>query len=406
MTTELRVLSPTEWDVWYGGLERAFGDGDKGSEHRELVRSLTHYDRSLGAYDGGECVGTAGSFPFRVTVPGGSLVPSAGVTMVSVAATHRRRGILTSLMRRQLDDVRERGEPLAMLLASEPAIYGRFGYGIASRRLRTDVDTSRVRLNGPAEDGDSIRLRQVAPAEGMAACEAVYAGTVPSRPGMIDRLPGWDRLQIFDRDPSAPLQCVLAERDGEPAGYALFRNRASWNAAGPDGTVELRELNALDPSSYAALWRFLFGIDLTSTIACDNRPADDPLFHLVSDPRRCALRVWDGLFLRPVDVGAALAARTYRVPVDAVLEVEDSFCPWNEGRWRLSGDPKGAVCERTADPADMVLSVRELGALYLGGTSLRELEGAGRVRTLSPAVVETASLAFGSDVAPWVPHDF
>ncbi|MFF0444832.1 GNAT family N-acetyltransferase [Streptomyces sp. NPDC004609] len=406
MTTELRVLSPSEWDVWYSALERTFGDGDKGSEHRELVRSLTHYDRSLGVYDGDECVGTAGSFPFEVTVPGGSLVPSAGVTMVSVAATHRRRGILTSLMRRQLDDVRERGEPLAVLLASEPAIYGRFGYGIASRRLRADIDTSRVRLDGPAEDGDAIRLRQVAPADAMAACEAVYAGIVPTRPGMIDRLPGWDRLQVFDRDPSAPLQCVLAERDGEVSGYALFRHRSSWNAAGPDGTVELRELNALDASSYAALWRFLFGIDLTSTLSCDNRPADDPLFHLVSDPRRCALRVWDGLHLRPVDVGAALAARTYRVPVDAVLEVEDSFCPWNEGRWRLSGDHKGAVCERTADAADLVLSVRDLGALYLGGSSLRELEGAGRVRAVSPAVVETASMAFGSDVAPWVPHDF
>ncbi|MGW4029058.1 GNAT family N-acetyltransferase [Streptomyces sp. NPDC004838] len=405
MTTELRTLRPTEWDAWYAGLERASG-GSKGTEHRELVRGLTDFDRSLAAFDGDECVGTAGSFGFEVTVPGGGLVPFAGVTMVSVAATHRRRGILTSMMRRQLDDIREWGEPLAMLKASEPAIYGRFGYGVASRQLKAEIDTSRVRLEALPADVDAVRLRQVAPIDATAECESVYARAVPSRPGMPARLPGWDTLQVFDRDPASPLQCVLAERDGEVTGYALFRHRSAWDVYGPKGTVELQDLHALEPSSGAALWRFLFGIDLTSTLSLDNRPVDEPLFHLVSDPRRCGLRVWDGLYVRPVDVGAALAARTYRVPVDVVLEVEDSFCPWNEGRWRLSGDAKGAVCERTADAADVVLSVRELGAMYLGGAALRELEAAGRVRAVSRAAAEAASLAFGGEVAPWGPHDF
>ncbi len=137
-----------------------------------------------------------------------------------------------------------------------------------------------------------------------------------------------------------------------------------------------------------------------------NRPCDDTWLHLVSDTRRSALVLRDALHVRLVDVGAALEARTYRTAVDVVFEVEDAFCPWNEGRWRLTGDAKGAVCERTSDPADVALSVRELGAAYLGGFSLAALAAAGRVRELREGAVAQAAAAFGSDVAPWLPHGF
>ncbi|MFF0970789.1 GNAT family N-acetyltransferase [Streptomyces sp. NPDC003703] len=409
LATELRVLRPDEWDTWYDNLIRAFGGVPEPGEERDLYRTLTECGRSLGVWDGDRCVATAGAFGFRVTVPGGAAVPAAGVTMVGVAATHRRRGLLTSMMRRQLDDVRSWGEPLALLTASEPGIYGRFGYGAASFQLRADIDTGRAGLSVPVGT-DGVRLRYAEPADAADACEAVYARLVPGRPGMLARRPGWERLGLLDveslRGGASPLQCVLAERGGEVTGYARYRVKPVWEDGGPEGTVELAELGALDPLSDAALWRFLFGIDLTSRLSLRNRPVDDAWQYLVSDIRRCRTRQRDSLYVRLVDVGAALAARTYQAPVDVVLEVEDAFCGWNAGRWRLSGDAKGAVCERTSDAAGLALSVRELGAAYLGGVPLTALAAAGRVRELRGGALAEAAVGFGSAAAPWLPHGF
>ncbi|MEU3484446.1 GNAT family N-acetyltransferase [Streptomyces massasporeus] len=409
LSPDLRVLRKDDWDKWYDTLIRGFGGVPESAEERELWNSLTEFDRSLGAWDGDECVGTAGAFGFRLTVPGGASLPVAGVTMVSVAATHRRRGLLTSMMRRQLDDVRAWGEPLAVLTASEPAIYGRFGYGNATLSLTAEIDTTRVGLSVP--DGtDDVRVRYAAPADVLDVCEAVYARLVPVRPGMLARQPGWERLGVLDpageREGASPLQCVLAERDGETVGYARYRVKPEWELSGSNGTVIVEELAGLDPTADAALWRFLFGIDLTSKVTVRSRPVDDAWQYLVTDPRRCHPRVRDSLYVRPVEVGAALAARTYQTPVDVVFEVEDAFCPWNAGRWRLSGDAKGASCERTSDAADVALSVRELGAAYLGGVSLGALGAAGRVRELRPGALAEASLGFGVGVPPWLPHGF
>ncbi|MFG2571355.1 GNAT family N-acetyltransferase [Streptomyces sp. NPDC048481] len=413
MTSEaagrMRNLRRDEWDEWYGTLLRAFGGVAEAAEERELFRELTPYERSLGVWDGDACVGTAGAYDFRMTVPGGAAVPAAGVTMVSVSATHRRRGMLTSMMRRQLDDVRAWGEPLAALTASDPAIYGRFGYAAASFALHAEIDTVRVGLSVPAGT-DDVRVRYADPGAELAACERVYARTVPGRPGMLARRPGWERLGLLDpegeRGGASPLQCVLAERDGEVTGYARFRVLPRWTDSGHDGQVQVQDLAGVDALSRAALWRFLFGIDLTTSLRLRGRPVDEGWRHLVSDVRRCALQVKDSLYVRLVDVGAALEARTYQSPVDVVLDVEDAFCPWNTGRWRLSGDAKGAVCAPTADAPDLALSVRELGAAYLGGVGLAALAEAGRVRELRSGALAEAAVAFGSASAPWLPHNF
>ncbi|MCT4352671.1 GNAT family N-acetyltransferase [Streptomyces sp. Je 1-79] len=409
MTTELRVLRPAEWDEWYGMLELAFGGVPESPEERGLWQELTEYDRSIGVWDGERCVGAAGAFSFRLSVPGGAVVPAAGVTMVGVAATDRRRGILTSMMRRQLDDVRGWGEPLAVLTASEPEIYGRFGYGIAAYATRATIDTNRVRLAVP-EGTDDVVLRQADPAKAAGACEAVYARRVTARPGMLARQPKWEQLPLLDpegeRGGASPRLCVLAERDGETVGYALYAIKSEWSHAGAEGVVLVKDLEALDPAAEAALWRFLCSIDLTSSVRIHSRPVDDGWQHLVSDLRRCSPTQRDALHLRLVDVGAALEARTYQAPVDVVFEVSDAFCPWNEGRWRVTGDATGARCTRTEDPADVALSVRELGAAYLGGVSLMSLAAAGRVRELRDGTLVQASVAFGSPVAPWLPHGF
>ncbi|MFP3991347.1 GNAT family N-acetyltransferase [Streptomyces sp. E11-3] len=410
MTIDVRVLDPGDWDAWFGNLELAFGGLREDVENRAFDERSTVFERSLVAWDGAEIVAGAGSFPFRLAVPGGALVPSAGVTMVGVKPTHRRRGLLSTLMRRQLDDVRALGEPLAILTASEPAIYGRFGYGAATQQLMAEIETSRVRLSVP-EGTDDVRLRLVPPGEALQACEAVYARLVTGRPGMLARVAPWEQRVLIDpaedRNGSSPLQCLVAERGGEVVGYARFHVKPDWTwTSTHEGSVLLRDLDALDPAAYAALLRYLLDLDLTSTIRLRNRPVDDAWQQMVSDVRRCNVQVRDSLYVRLVDVGAALEARTYQTPVDVVFDVEDAFCPWNTGRWRLTGDAKGASCERTEDAADVALSVRELGAAYLGGVSLLSLAAAGRVRELRDGAVAEASVAFGAAVAPWLPHGF
>jgi predicted acetyltransferase len=408
----LRPLAAEEWDVWYDALETAFGSVES-AEQRALWHGLTEVERSLGVWDGEVPVGTAGAFSFRMAVPGGAVLPTAGVTMVGVLPTHRRRGVLTALMRHQLDEVHERGEALAVLTASEPAIYGRYGYGLGTWKLRVEAPRSRVRVAPGPEDG-RIRLRLADPQDSLARCERLYHELVPLRPGMLARRPGWERLAVFDppaeRAGHGPLHCLLAEdrADGELLGYARYSVAERWHDGGPAAVVRVREVTAASPVARRTLWRYLLDLDLTETVQVPDLPVDDPLLHLVSDPRRLQPRQLDALFVRLVEVGDALRSRRYAAPVDVVLAVADEFCPWNTGRWHLhsAGPDKGAACEPTEAPADLALAVRELGAAYLGGTTLAALAGAGLVTELRPGALAEASRAFAWDVAPWLPHGF
>ncbi len=410
---DLRPLAEAEWAAWYRALEVAFGGEEESPEERALWRELTEFDRSLGVWDGAVPVGTAGAFSFRMAVPGGSLVPTAGVTMVGVLPTHRRRGVLTALMRRQLDEIHERGEALAVLTASEPAIYGRYGYGLGTWKLGVRIQRSRVRVRRGAEDG-RLRLRLADPAEALPACEELYARLVPGRPGLLARRKGWEALALLDpasaREGRSALQCLLAEdrESGELLGYARYAVKGEWRHTGPAGTVLVRNAAAATPEAYAALWGFLLDLDLTDTISAESLPVDDPLLHLVSDPRRLEAKLSDALFVRLVDVGDALSEREYAAPLDLVLEVADEFCPWNTGRWRLRsrGPGHGASCEPTEDPAELSLDVRELGSVYLGGSRLAALARAGLVAEPRSGALTEASRAFGWDVAPWLPHGF
>lgn len=409
MTVDVRALDPADFDQWYGAVERVFGAVPEDPELEEFWRTVIDPARCLAAYEGSTVVGTTQTFALPMSVPGGGFVPTGAVSAVGVAATYRRRGILTSMIRKQLEVVREEGVPLAVLTASEPGIYGRFGFGLATQQMSLEIDSSRVRIDVP-EGAEDVTLRYASPAEAASVCEAVYGRAVGTRAGMFLRTPGWEGHPLLDpvgmRDGGSPAQCVLASRGGEVVGYVRFHTKPVWDAAGPKGVVTLRDINADSPAVYGALWRFLCDIDLMSTVKAGNRPVDDPLLHLVSDVRRCGVRVRDGLYVRLVDVGAGLSSRSYSSPVDVVFDVSDSFCGWNAGRWRLSGDGKGAVCSRTADVADVALSARDLGAAFLGGVSLSALASAGRVRELREGALTEATTAFATPVAPWLPHGF
>lgn len=407
----LRAVTDDQLDAFFRVLTRAFGE-DIRPEEIALERLTAEADRTLAAYDGDRLVATAGAFTFDLAVPGARM-PAAGVTYVGVAPTHRRRGVLTSMMQRQLHDIHDRGEPVAILWASESSIYGRYGYGIASRRVDIEVERVHGRLRPDLAADDSVELRLVAPAEMRAEVEAIERAVVDERPGQFVRDARWIETVLTDlecrRHGRSETQGVLATRDGRPVGYATYSVKAGAirGHALSDGEVTVTACRSLDPAADLALTRLLLSLDLMSRVRWWNQPIDSAIPHLLADPRQAKSIVTDGLHARIVDVRAALSGRRYARPVDVAIAVADDRCPWNAGTWRLHTDSDGnATCERTDAAADVTMEIEALGAAYLGGTSLASLAAAGRVATTDPARLDELSVAFGWPRQPWCPVIF
>jgi predicted acetyltransferase len=303
------------------------------------------------------------------------------------------------MMRRQLGEIAEAArEPIAVLWASETKIYPRYGYGMAAQRLVAEIMTREIQFPPPGRPGEG-KLRLVKPAEAIADFAKVYEQLRADRTGWSSRDDRWWRFVLSDlpveRDGATELYGVVHDTPHGPTGYAIWRTAGKWDAHGPDAKVRIREVVAGDPATYAALWRFLTTIDLARTATAGFLALDEPLQHLVDEPRRLGLKVADALWIRIVDLPGALSARRYATDVDVVLEVTDPLIEANAGRWRLTGGPDGATCTATGDPADLALTSLELGAVYLGGPTLTELAAAGRVRELTPGALFAASTAFG-----------
>jgi predicted acetyltransferase len=407
----IRPAGRDELDRVYLVLEHAFHGSPLSQERRGRVLETFEFDRSLVAFDGAEPVGVAGAYSFQLSVPGGETLPAAGVTWVAVLPTHRRRGVLTSLMRRQLADVRDRGEPVAVLWASEAGIYSRYGYGRASWQLSFTVRRGEGALASTAPDARDVRLRMAEPSAVLAEMAKIYQTIMPSRPGFVARHDVWWQRLIQDpaeeRHGAGPLRCVLAEQQGEPRGYALYSGLDRWDnpAMLPDAVIMVRELMAATPAAGAALWADLLGRDLAGEVGVQRRPVDDPLLYQLADPRRTRPQLSDALWVRIIDVPAALAGRRYSCPVDVVLEVRDELIPSNAGVWRLTADGD-ARCVPAGSAPDVVLDVTELGAAYLGGIRLGALAHAGLVTELRPGAVRRLSAAMAWDPAPWCPVIF
>ena len=413
----IRPITADEFREFSAVDDHAFNTVRTPEETEDELRRL-EFDRTLAAWDGERIAGVAAAFSLRLTVPG-AVIPAAGVTWVSVLPTHRRRGILRSLMLRQLADIRARGEAVAVLFASESGIYGRYGYGQASLMASHTFRRGEGTLRPDAPAGEPLWLRIADPGAVRPELAKIHDMVLPSRPGMFARDDAWWDHRLYDppnrRGGATPLRCVLAEDASGPRGYGVYSaTEPSWGEDGlPDGTLTIREVLAADPAASAAVWRDLLNRDLAGEVHVRNRPPDDPLLHLLADPRRARVRVWDGLWVRLTDVGAALTQRRYARDADVVIEVSDEICPQNAGRWRLraragSGDPDGRApsCERTGDPADLLLPVRALGAAYLGGTRLGSLAEAGIVTERRSGAVAELSAAMSWDPAPWCPMIF
>ncbi len=395
----LRAAATEDWDELNRVLGLAFNE-ELEDDATEVERAVWEPERTVLAHFGDELAGVAGAYTRDLTVPGG-VIGSAHVTMVGVEPTYRRRGVLTGMMGRLFEDAQRLGEPVAHLWASEGKIYQRYGYGLAAQRLTFDaVREAQLRL--PVTDPGG-RLRSAVPGDVVADLQKVYEQVRADRPGWSSRDERWWQHTVADpkswRDGATSLRALVHEGPGGVDGYALYRIKNDWQSGGTNA-VQVREAVAGNPGAYQAIWHFLLNVDLTRRAAYRMAAIDEPLLYLINEPNLLNAKQQESLWLRLVDVPAALAARRYAAPVDVVLEVEDPVIGSNTGRWHLTGDPGTASCTRTDRPADLWCDLAALGAAYLGGAALATLAAAGRVRELVPGTLERASTGFGWHRAP------
>lgn len=364
--------------------------------------------RDIGAFDGDTLIASSVIHDFRLTLPGGAVERAGGITNVAVQPTHRRRGALTGLMRDHMTRLHADGIPFAMLWASESLIYHRFGYGLSTWTERWRLEQPRTALlaerpqDGAVEFVDAETARREWP--------EVMARAMAGRPGFFPR----NRIfwEVFhedlpeQRDGASAYFHVVYRAAGSIQGYATYRVANRWPERIFANELRIREAMAVTDEAARALWHFLLGIDLIGEVFADLRPLDDPLPWMLADPRRLRRGVQDGMWLRLVDVQAALTRRAYTATGSIVLEVRDAFCEWNAGRIRLEVSPEGARVTETADAADLTVEAWALAAAYLGGTRLSTIAAGRGVEEHVPGALRRADAIFAAERVPWAPVFF
>lgn len=405
MTIEIRPPITEGHKRFFDTISACFGEPST-EERAQKTAKILPLERTLAAFDGDEMVGVTAAFEFDVTVPGGQL-PAAGVTMTGVLPTHRRRGILRKLMQRQLRDVRDWGEPVAILWASEGSIYGRYGYGLAVPEITIELERDRAAFKAPLPPQGRMRLL---PRQDAAKIMAdVYDRARDTIPGMLTRTTDWWEAHTFmdhDEKKEPPALYAVLELEDRAEAYAAYKVHPQWNLDGfSEGWLEVIEEVATTSHASAQMWRFLLGIDLIKTIKA-YLPLDHPLQHLVAESRRLRMGIKDAVWLRVVDLKATLEGRTYAEADSLVLELDDDLCPWNGGRWRLDTGGDSANVERSEEGADLRVAPAELGAVYLGGNTFGELKRAGLIEELTPDAAWRADGMFRTERMPWCPEGF
>jgi len=371
----------------------------------ERFAAILELDRTFCAFDGDDMVGTSANLSLSMTVPGGE-AGCAGVTMVTVQPTHRRRGIMSMMMRRMLDDAHDRGEPLAALWASEESIYQRYGFGLAADEAHVDIDRDRMVFLDGADIAGQVRL--ISLDEAVKVLPEVYDRVRPQVPGMLSRSEEWWRHHRLGdperhREGSGPLTCGVLEHEGRLEGFVLYRIKPHFKPNGVVAhTLKVEELIGDGARAQHDLWRYVFGVDLVERIKGWFLPSDLVLTLSVTEPRRLGFGTSESFWLRLVDVEAALEARTYEPGTPVVIEVTDSYCDWNAGRYRVS--PTGAA--PTEEEADLRLDVGSLAAIYLGEFTFVRLARSLRVEELKEGALRRADRLFQTNQAPWCPESF
>ena len=397
------VRSNDELALAIGAIGHYFGWAPT-AEQVESFLTYLPLDRMHAAFDGGTIVGGAGVYPFEMTVPGGPLT-CAGVTIVGVQPTHRRRGILRRMMTAQREDIRERGEPFAALWASEDTIYGRYGYGAASRCVEIALPrvAAELRAGTPPREGD---VRLVDHAEAMKTFPRIYDRLRRTAPGFLLRTRDWwekrtlDDTQEWRRAGAGPLNRALLELDGKPAGYAIYR--IAQHPTEFQRSLRVQEAHGLTPRATREVWRFLLGVDWMEDIVARLLPLDHPIWQLVARPRLLGMKVWDGLWVRPVDVGETLSGRSFNDGRVTIEVTSDPLFEDNVGCWTIAD----GRARRTTRRPDVRLTVQTLGSVYLSGFTFAELARGGRVEEAARGGIARADAVFHTDTQPWCPEIF
>lgn len=392
MPITTRTAVESDWEAICHADGRAFGFTYT-PEQMDRARTIHDISRFELAVDAREIVGVVAAFGLQVTVPGGGQLPMGGLTWVSTAATHRRQGVLTRLMQRSLDDIDRRGEPVAMLSASEGGIYERYGFGIATQVRVTTIDRRLAQLRPEFHP----KPRSVRFVDGDAAIEhtrAIWSRFHRSRSGEVDRSEAWHRVLFAMRNSSWEgfgSALYLAHRDG----FATYRIQEQWNDGRPAFNLHIAELVATTSEAHAALWHTLLGIDLVGAITSRQVPIDDPLPYLLTNPRALQTTALnDGVWVNVRDVAACFASRTYGTADRLVVEADGV-------RWAIDGGPDGATCRRVRSRADLVTDHASLGALLLGGVRPSALCAGRRLQARDADALRRADAFFLT--AP-VPH--
>jgi predicted acetyltransferase len=391
--THLRPVTAEELPGYLAQASAAFGSQPDPPDVLAARAEAAATQHNLGAFDDGLLVGTAAVESRPLTVPGGH-VAAAGIGRITVLPTHRRRGIMTAMLRRLVDEAHERGDPVAALFASEAAIYGRYGFGLATYEAEARIARHRGAFRAPA---DVTGLRIVPWAAANVLMREIADRVTRSQPGGVPRSDAWWRYLATGPPPrGVPWQAVVrAQCDG----FVAYETQIEFRVG---GSVGVNWLFAETPEAYAALWRFCLDVDLTDEVRARWRPVDEPLRHVLADPRALETTVTDGLWLLLLDVGTALGARTYGPGAPVRIHVTDDFCPWNTGTYEV-GD---GGCRRVAAEPDLALAADALGACYLGGNRFVTLVRAGQVEERSPGAARRADVLFAVEQAPWCPFHF
>ena len=404
MDVEVRSIRSDEYEPFIRAMKLGFGDHTTEDDIHQSKEKGFEPDRAIAAFHEGKIVGTTDSFHVEIAVPG-HVLSSSAVQGVAVPPTHRRRGILSKLMRRQIDDLYGRGEPLAILHASESSIYGRYGFGRSIFVEEWSIDRQYTAIEHfPKLSG---QVEMVGRDEANSMFAQVYDRVWLNRPGMIKRDKRLWEVRLRDqmgtkagppekhREGDTAYFHAVYIRDDRPDGYVLYRVNHQ------NSKLYVNELIAATNEAEVALWSFCFGVDLRETVVAGNRPLDDPLQWILKDPRRLLRTVHDTLWLRLLNVREALAGRNYAQNGLLVLEIDDPFCPWNEARYELEGGPERSECRPTNGTADLRLSAADLASVYLGAVRFRTLFHAGRVQVRTPKTLAMADAMFATDLQPW-----
>ncbi|WAU85817.1 GNAT family N-acetyltransferase [Streptomyces sp. Qhu-G9] len=411
---DVRPVRDGEIPEWIRALNTGFLRPPSVSESEVADRrTYIEPERTLGAFDGERCVGTFRSFPQEITAVGGATVRADAISNVTVTSTHRRRGILTRMMARDLAAAKERGDVVATLIAAEYPIYGRYGFGAATSAAEWTIDVPRAGLDprwaGPDDGGridlvDADDVRKTGP--------ELHERLRRAQPGAIDRNERWWQVAtgavVLDRAPwTEPFHAVYRDARGEAEGLLTYTVDDRWgDAKQPLETAKVRDLIAVSPAAERALWQYVCSVDWVTAVRTGWRAPDDLLPHLLPDPRAAAITSQaDWLWVRILDVVAALEARAYAATGALVLEVVDGNGP-AAGRYRLDASPEGASCTRTGESAELTLPAAELGALWLGDQSVVRLAALGRVREERAGAAEVADALLRTSRRPWCPDIF